>query len=264
MYVLPYGQMSFWGVEECPIYLYFINTSNYNESMVHLDKFVLAIIINTPRSRTKKGSYKITSEVISVLFGSLLGDASAEKRTNKGTRISFGQEHHNKEHLLQLWKILSKNGICSLNEPGAQKRKGTESYSRQVYRFKTYTFQEFDFIYDSFYTKNNIKVPKMVPSNIMDYLTAQGLAIWIMDDGTWQGSGVRIATNCFTKEEQEFLCQVLKEKFNLKATIVRSGTSKSTNAQHYNIYIHKESIPLLRELVKPYFVKSMLYKIGLS
>lgn len=83
-----------------------------------------------------------------------------------------------------------------------------------------------------------------------------------MDDGTWTGYGVRISTNSFSKKDNLFLCQVLKNKYNLISTAVINGYSINGNPQ-YNIYIHANSIPTLRNIVQPHFVDTILYKLGL-
>jgi ubiquinol-cytochrome c reductase cytochrome b subunit len=67
-------------------------------------------------------------------------------------------------------------------------------------------------IHDAFYKIFNGQNTKVVPKNIADYLSPLALAVWIMDDGTCQGSGVIISTNSFPKEEVQFLCDVLKKK----------------------------------------------------
>ena len=78
-----------------------------------------------------------------------------------------------------------------------------------------------------------------------------------MDDGSLQGSGLHISVYAFTSEDVDKLMFTLQDKFNLKCSI------------HYNrdkkprIYIFKESMDDLRNLVKPYFIKEMLYKLGL-
>jgi hypothetical protein len=87
-------------------------------------------------------------------------------------------------------------------------------------------------------------------------LTPLVLAILIMDDGTWKNPGVRIATNSFTKEEVELLSSALYTKFNLCCTLQKNNCN-------YQIYIKQESITLLKELVLPYMVPSMHYKLGL-
>lgn len=101
----------------------------------------------------------------------------------------------------------------------------------------------------------NVNV-KIVPSNIQELLTPRGLAFWIMDDGSRHGSGLHISVYAFSNEDVDKLMFTLQNKFNLKCSI------------HYNrdkkprIYIFKESMDDLIALVKPYFIKEMLYKLG--
>lgn len=77
-----------------------------------------------------------------------------------------------------------------------------------------------------------------------------------MDDGTFKSPGVRIAINNFTKKEGEILIQFLQDKYNIKSSLHK-------NSDQYQLYIKKESLYILIDLVKPYFHPSMLYKLGL-
>jgi hypothetical protein len=52
------------------------------------------------------------------------------------------------------------------------------------------------------------------------------------------------------------LSSALFTRFNIKSTLQK-------NNGKYQLYIKQESIPLLRELVLPYMVSSMHYKLGL-
>jgi ubiquinol-cytochrome c reductase cytochrome b subunit len=58
-----------------------------------------------------KAIYRIgphNKDVLSIIFGSLLGDGHAEKRqSGKGTRITFYQEHSHIEYMFYLHKLLS-------------------------------------------------------------------------------------------------------------------------------------------------------------
>lgn len=98
---------------------------------------------------------------------------------------------------------------------------------------------------------------KIIPQNIGEYLTPLALAIWIQDDG---GGGavstsMKIATNCFTKKEVDYLCQVLKKNYNISATSQSAGYP-----DQYVIYILTESMPLIAKICKPYTHPSMFYK----
>lgn len=78
-----------------------------------------------------------------------------------------------------------------------------------------------------------------------------------MDDGSRQGDGLHISVYAFSNEEVDKLMFTLQDKFNLNCSI------------HYNrdkkprIYIFKQSMDNLRFLTSPYFIKEMLYKLGL-
>jgi len=83
------------------------------------------------------------------------------------------------------------------------------------------------------------------------------LSVYFFYDGSLQGSGLHISVYAFASEDVDKLMFTLQDKFNLRCSI------------HYNrdkkprIYIFKESMDDLRNLVKPYFIKEMLYKLGL-
>ncbi len=75
---------------------------------------------------------------------------------------------------------------------------------------------------------------------------------------SYTNAGVRIATNSYTYKEVEILGNVLKSKFNLDIYI-----QKINIKDRYSLYIKKNSINILRELVLPYFHFSMYYKVGI-
>ena len=77
-----------------------------------------------------------------------------------------------------------------------------------------------------------------------------------MDDGTYHGSSVRIATNSFTYKENLLLIKILKDKYNIE-------TSLHKNSNQFQLYIKKKSLPLLINIILPYLHSSMYYKLGL-
>jgi hypothetical protein len=78
-----------------------------------------------------------------------------------------------------------------------------------------------------------------------------------MDDGSRHGDGLHISTYNFSDEDLDKLMFTLQDKFGLKCSIHNNKDGKP------RIYIFKESMDVLRSLVNEYFVKSMLYKLGL-
>lgn len=144
-------------------------------------------------------------------------------------------------------------GYCNPDIPKLLTRLGLNGKIRTILRFKTFTFSSFDRIHSAFYP-NGIKI---VPHMVADYLSPLALAIWIMDGAV--SSGLKIATNSFTRADTQFLCNVLKEKYGLVATVNSAGAKSK---DQYCIYIWKESMPLLARIVKPHMHPSMLYKLN--
>jgi ubiquinol-cytochrome c reductase cytochrome b subunit len=94
-----------------------------------------------PKVSRLKGMYRIgphNIDIISIIFGSLLGDAHAEKRlSGLGTRISFFQEGVHVKYLLYLHKLLSELGYCNPKVPVIANRLGTKGKVRKIIRFST-------------------------------------------------------------------------------------------------------------------------------
>ena len=103
---------------------------------------------------------------------------------------------------------------------------------------------------------------KKIPINIADLMTARGLAYWYMDDGTADRSGYIIYTNNLNLSEVENLVQIFNFKLNLNCTI-QSRISKKSKLPQYYIYIRSQSANTFVELIKPYIISSMEYKLKL-
>ena len=61
-----------------------------------------------------------------------------------------------------------------------------------------------------------------------------------MDDGSKQGSGLKINTQSFTKEDVEFLGHVQLSKYNITSTV---NVQKTKDSVQYYLYISSKSIP---------------------
>jgi hypothetical protein len=79
-----------------------------------------------------------------------------------------------------------------------------------------------------------------------------------MDDGSKINNTVRIATNCFTYEEIEYLSTILYKKYNLKSNPQSSGINKG-----HILYISSNSMVEFSNIVKPFMLPSMYYKLGI-
>jgi LAGLIDADG DNA endonuclease family len=241
LYVLPWGQISFWAIFEWPKWLDLNDIFKLN---------ILAFI--KPRVRADKRIGPHNYDIISVIIGSMLGDGNGEKH-GRGIRFRLQQEQSNIEYLFWFYKFLVERGYCSNIKPKILIRLGKKGKIRYYYTIRTFTFTSFNWIYEIFYI-NNIKV---VPKNINKYLTPLALAIWIIDDGSKVSAGLKIATNSFILQEVEFLCKVLNDKYHIQARPHSAGIP-----DQYSIYIPKCSINILSKLIKPYMVSSIHYKLN--
>ena len=246
-----------------------------------LSTTTMLIPFNKPSTKSVKRIGPHNVDIYSIIFGSLLGDGYAEKRAG-GTRIQFSQENSHEAYALWLAQRLAEAGYRSAPKLEVSTRLGVGGKVRKIYRFRTYTFSSFNVFHEMFYVNpvnpsrvdNNhqldirgsspayaaLKFIKIVPSltNLKLYLTPLALAIWIMDDGTKSGKGLKLCTNCFTKTDVQSLCDVLGEVYNLKATVNSAGVKS-----RYVIYISSYSMELLKEIVKNHIVPSMKYKLGI-
>lgn len=216
-------------------------------------------------------------EILSLLFGSLLGDSYAEKR-GISTRFHLQQEESNMEYLFWFHNFLASRGYCSPKRPKLQKRIGKGNKVRFYSRIRTYSFSSLTWIYGLFYptelsnswTKVGLPLEekvqakatpeglrKRVPREIGTFLTPLALAVWIMDNGCRAGSGLKLSTNGFPKKDVEFLASVLKNKYSIQSSVHCSDNQ-------YTLYIWKKSMNIVRLLVKPYLVSSMWRKVGES
>ncbi|ULM64034.1 hypothetical protein (mitochondrion) [Candida margitis] len=241
----------------------FIASNIFIFYITYIIKVKYPININiTKRNKVNNFKSPLNIDIISIIYGSLLGDAYAEKRSEgKATRIVFYQESSHDDYLLYLHSLIANLGYCNTTIPKITTRLVKNGKIRKVISFSTWSYDLFNSIHDKWYIPNPIKgrsnFIKIIPKDLELNLTPLALAIWIMDDGSKVGKGLKLSTNSFTHDELLFLISILKNKYNLTCSIQSAGTN---NQQH--IYIWVESMANLVNIVKPYIIPSMKYKFG--
>ena len=130
-------------------------------------------------------------------------------------------------------------------------RKGKDLFALE---FSTRYLPCLNELYLLFY-KDKVKV---IPNIIYDLLTPVALAHWIMGDGAILNKGLVLCTDSFTIQEVITLMNVLKIKYDINSTI------QGIKNQRPRIYILQESMPKMINIVRPYFLPSMLYKFNLN
>ena len=200
----------------------------------------------------KKG-LKLSQKQREVLIGLMLGDACLETQ-NKGRtyRLKVEQSEQHRKYVYHLYELFKE---WVLTPP-----RGREVISRGCKSinlvFQTVSHGSFRFYAHQFYKDGRKQVPKLIHR----WLTPVSLAYWFMDDGSIkskESKGVILNTHAFYRSEIERLVRALESVFGLQA--------KERKQKHgYQIYISGHSYERFKELVEPYVIESMRYKLSSS
>lgn len=204
--------------------------------------------------------YEIHSEkIISLLVGNLLGDAWGEKRSNS-TRfhIHMGSPNTSVEYLRWLHAQYASKGYCSTTVP-VLRPLGPSKQTGKIYRsqkIRTYSYSSFNWLYDAFYTMSESgKMIRTIPLCIGDLFTPRAFATLIMDDGSYSSAGVLIFLNNFIEKDVDILRAAIVKRYGLHPTKQRQG-------KQFRIYFIKKEMDKLADIVRPYIIDCMKYKLG--
>jgi ubiquinol-cytochrome c reductase cytochrome b subunit len=251
LYVLPWGCYG-------PILLN-LETNLINNVLFMISPFLVlansqkvanALPFNSPKIPAINRIGPHNFDIISVIIGNLLGDGWGETRSGN-TRFHIHMGSPNVEYLMWLHKFYSERGYCSSKKPELKRNIGKENKVYFSYKFRTWTYSNWNWIYEAFY-KNKIKV---VPTFIDQFLTPLVLAIWIMDDGGVHPSGMIIYTYNFNSNDIILLQKALKNNFNLDTSVFNTKNGLV-------LYFPKNQLPKLSNIVKIFMHSSMHYKLN--
>ena len=174
-----------------------------------------------------------------LIVGSLLGDGYLDK-TTRGYSLRFNHGIAQIRYVDYKYQLIK----SFVNSP--PKRSG------KAYYFRTISHPILTKLRNNFYLKQT----KIAPINFLEEnFDSFALAIWIMDDGAADGNQLRINTQSFTLEENLWLSSFLQAKFGIYTTI-------NVDRDKYRLRIENSSMNLLKKMVLPYIIPSMLYKFS--
>jgi hypothetical protein len=201
-----------------------------------------------------KNIINIHEKVHEFIIGSLLGDGHItlnhrleNSRKNNNSKLSIKHANTQKEYCLYKESLIKKYIKTYIIEGYKEDKRGWNV--KPFIILETSQNISFNKYREEWYKEN-----KIIPQSVYNEITPFSLAIWYQDDGSKHSSGgYYLFTNCFTIEENKFLCKILKERFNITAVI--------HNINKPSLYIKKESREDFKNLILPYIHESMLYKI---
>ena len=191
-----------------------------------------------------------------ILVGTLLGDSCLQSLNNGRTyRLKVEHSILQKEYVDWLYQKFQD----WVRTPPQIKKKSGKKKEYWNYGFETLSVGNFRFFAQQFYDEDG---KKKVSRMIKKLLTPRALAVWFMDDGSIKSrkhKGYNIHTLSFSKEDQKLLQKALKEKFGIETSLHRQRKYKELK---WRLYIKGESGEKFREIIKPFILPSLEYKIG--
>ena len=203
-----------------------------------------------------KNKIKLSERQRSIIVGTLLGDGHLET-VDKGRtyRLKITHSARQKEYIEWLYLEL-KNMVRT---PPQRKIKKGMNKVYEEYWFNTYSLGSLRFYGQQFYVGGEKIIPEMI-GKLLDPLA---IAVWFMDDGSYKSNRHRtyiIHTLSFKKKELELISEVLREKYGIKIKLHKQYYKSSIK---WRLYILSESAEKFKNLIEPYVLPSLKYKLGL-
>jgi len=192
----------------------------------------------------------IPDNVLSPLIGVLLSDGciviNKNSKYNEGGRFRFKQSIVKYEYIHKIFSLVSH--YCSSYPRFVKTRINRKDfYGIEVITRSLPCFLE---LYKKFYLNGK----KIIPCDLYNLLTYEGLAHWIMGDGSFvKGGGLYLQTQSFTVKDCVFLMNIIYIKFRLNTTLQMQRNKPV-------IYFTIKSIKVLYPKISYYIIPSMQYK----
>lgn len=209
--------------------------------------------MNTLAIKHLSQSLMLTKQQQAIVVGLLLGDGHAET-SNGGRTFRLKVEHSFRQKAYVDWLYQKLNNFVLT--PPQIKNRVVDGKARPKYWFSTISTIVLSDYGRLFYPTG----VKIVPKAIRELVTPLSLAVWFMDDGSLKSKLHRariINTQAFDEKSLQRLQRMLLNKFGIKTVLRKQPEGKQ-------IYILSDTVERFLNLIKPYVVNSMAYKIKLG
>ena len=203
-----------------------------------------------------KNKLKLSDYQKEVLVGLLLGDGHLETQNSGRTyRLKVEHTYWQKDYTDWLYKVFQEWVLTAPQE----KQQTVNSVVYRKYWFSTVSHGAFRFYAQQFYENRR----KVLPKLIKKWLSPLAMAVWFMDDGSLKSNRHRALifnTQSFSKTEVLRLSTILEEKLGI-SSVLRKQSRKTEEI--YQLITVKDGADKLAEIIRPYILPSMRYKLGI-
>lgn len=206
---------------------------------------------------------KLNQHQKDLLIGTLLGDGNLQTGTD-GRSWRYRALNKDKEYLFHKYEVLQP--LCGSPPTYGEtfdERTG-KTYNR--WSFNTLVWGSLRHYGNLFYEfdSSKQKMIKDVPENIELFLTPRAVAYLYMDDGAlkwkYHSNAMIICTESFSTHGVLRLQKALKSRYNIQTTLTKKTRDKVFVG--YRLAINEKNSTPFRELIRPYLVDSMKYKVS--
>ena len=202
-----------------------------------------------------------SSELKGYLTGLILGDGYIDKGI---TKRAFAIKSIQKDFIDKIKEDLESCSPFTITVKYTPEHESSGCHHKESWELRIKSHPYFNKKYNHFYDDYK---HRHITEEAMNWLTPNGLANWYMSDGyvclVGKESGniysrrMDICTDRYDMNSIKIMQKVLLEKFNIVTTLNKRG-------RFYRIRIKSESYQDFINIVRPYIVPSMLYKLYLG
>jgi len=196
-------------------------------------------------------------QITEALYWMALGDGSIEKPLRGDCLLTISHSIKNRDYII--WKGLIVGQVLN-GSVNPQITKGGFGGDCEMLRLRTQHHPWFTKVWERVY---GILGRKSIDPHALALLGPLGLAILYQDDGSYHysshaGHNIMIHKLCFSKFELEAFAKTVVDKFGI---IFRINECKGKGFG-YRLRLRAKDREKFFDLVEPYIVPSMLYKVG--
>lgn len=214
----------------------------------------------TRKWKCVKGYLELTQEQRTLIVGSLLGDGTmrvGEEARNANFKVEHGLLQ--REYVLWKYRILRPFVFTEPRISFRYRQDETRERYPKSWWFRTIRHPHITEIYHRFYTTDGYRTGrKVVPRDIKNDINPYVLAVWIMDDGSFNKGTIDISTYSFQRYEVEILCRALKNMYDIEMKFYRDRD------KGYRMLANQKETQKIVHIIHPYIIPSLMYKIGFT